>query len=190
MNQPINILTGIDYWLDNLMTNVPEVHMCFHLHGLVQDYEVFKTEDFPELKNSKFSPQVIRDVAKRILSFIKHNATKAGHTYWLFKDKGDLVIKLYDLTCLVPQNEKVQNPFTTPVAMLLYRVARNIMRTGRKKTGIVKMLLENCIKLLPEHKYPEIVTSSYFMLSEKFLPITTNPEDPKFDVGKFIHPIS
>ena len=33
---PINVLTGLDYWLDNLMCNVPEVAMCYHLDGVVQ----------------------------------------------------------------------------------------------------------------------------------------------------------
>lgn len=36
MNTPINVLTGLDYWLDNLMCNVPEVAMCFHVDGIVQ----------------------------------------------------------------------------------------------------------------------------------------------------------
>ncbi|MGH0123907.1 UNVERIFIED_CONTAM: hypothetical protein FKN15_046760 [Acipenser sinensis] len=35
-NKPINVLTGIDYWLDNLMCNVPELVMCFHVNGIVQ----------------------------------------------------------------------------------------------------------------------------------------------------------
>ncbi|CAH3197130.1 unnamed protein product, partial [Porites evermanni] len=34
--KPINVLTGLDYWLDNLMCNVPEVAMCYHLDGIVQ----------------------------------------------------------------------------------------------------------------------------------------------------------
>ena len=36
MCRPINVLTGLDYWLDNLMCNVPELAMCYHLNGLVQ----------------------------------------------------------------------------------------------------------------------------------------------------------
>lgn len=87
MSKPINVLTGIDYWLDNLMCNVPEVVMCYHLDGIVQKYELIKTEDLPNLDDSKFSAKVIRDVAQNILSFLKNNATKAGHTYWLFKGK-------------------------------------------------------------------------------------------------------
>lgn len=85
VSKPINVLTGIDYWLDNLMCNVPEVVMCYHLDGIVQKYELIKTEDLPNLEGAKFSPKVIYEIAQHILSFLKNNVTKAGHTYWLFK---------------------------------------------------------------------------------------------------------
>ncbi|XP_018323253.1 erythroid differentiation-related factor 1 isoform X2 [Agrilus planipennis] len=184
MSKPINVLTGIDYWLDNLMSNVPEVVMCYHLNGIVQKYELIKTEDLPRLDNSKFSPRVIREVAKSILSFLKSNATKAGHTYWLFKPKDEDVVKLYDLTSLCTKYivEKDENPFTVPVAMLLYRVARNMKHSCEKQQpGTIRMLLKNCIKLLSEEKYPEIVTSSHYMLSDLYLPAGTDPEAPGFD---------
>ncbi|KAJ8952908.1 hypothetical protein NQ318_006525 [Aromia moschata] len=184
MNKPISVLTGIDYWLDNLMSNVPEVVMCYHLNGIVQKYELIKTEDLPRLDNSKFSPKLIRDVAQSILSFLKSNATKAGHTYWLFKGKDEEVIKLYDLTSLCSEKdfENGHNPFTIPVAMLLYRVARNMKHSAdRRQPGTIRMLLKNCLKLLPEEKYPEIVTSSLYMLSDLYVPANTNPECPELD---------
>ena len=40
--KPIEILTGMDMWLDNLMCNVPEVVMCYHLNGIVNQYERVK----------------------------------------------------------------------------------------------------------------------------------------------------
>ncbi|XP_023016253.2 erythroid differentiation-related factor 1 [Leptinotarsa decemlineata] len=181
MSKPINVLTGIDYWLDNLMSNVPEVVMCYHLNGIVQKYELVKTEDLPRMGDSKFSPKLIRDVAQSILSFLKSNATKAGHTYWLFKGKDEEVVKLYDLTSLCSETdvEKGQNPFTIPVAMLLYRVARNMKHSiDRQQPGTIRMLLKNCIKLLPHEKYPEIVTSSLYMLADLYVPANTNPENP------------
>lgn len=184
MNKPISVLTGIDYWLDNLMSNVPEVVMCYHLNGIVQKYELIKTEDLPRLDDSKFSPKLIRDVAQSILSFLKSNTTKAGHTYWLFKGKDEDVVKLYDLTSLCNDYtvENSQNPFTIPVAMLLYRVARNLKYSvDRKQPGTIRVLLKNCIKLLSEEKYPEIVTSSHFMLSDLYIPGETNPDNPVFD---------
>ncbi|XP_072386281.1 erythroid differentiation-related factor 1 [Diabrotica undecimpunctata] len=184
MNKPISVLTGIDYWLDNLMSNVPEVIMCYHLNGIVQKYELVKTEDLPRMDNSKFSPKLIRDVAQSILSFLKSNATKSGHTYWLFKGKDEEVIKLYDLTSLCSEKdvEKGQNPFTIPVAMLLYRVARNMKHSSeRPQPGTIRTLLKNCIKLLPQEKYPEIVTSSLYMLSDLYVPANTNPESHGLD---------
>lgn len=182
VSKPINVLTGIDYWLDNLMSNVPEVIMCYHLNGFVQKYELIKTEDLPSLNNSRFSPQLIRDVAQNILSFLKSNATKAGHTYWLFKDKDDEVVKLYDLTSLCSQKEceNEENPFTIPVGLLLYKVAYN-MKNNKKvvgQRGTIRMLLKNCVKLLSEEKYPELVASSHFMLSDLYVPEGTNPESP------------
>ena len=85
MNKPINVLTGIDCWLDNLMCNVPELAMCYHVDGIVQSYEIMKTEDIPYREGCQFPPSVIRDLATNLLSFLKANATKEGHTYWLFK---------------------------------------------------------------------------------------------------------
>lgn len=213
MRQPINVLTGIDYWLDNLMCNVPEVVMCYHLDGLVQKYEIIKTEDLPFIENSKFQPNVIRNVAQNILSFLKQNATKSGHTYWLFKGRKDDVVKLYDLTSLMnsatnefgghakpPSNDcnvddganqenmtktDDKNPFTVPVAMLLYKVARNMKNSKEhikaKQAGSIKALLDNCIKLLPKEQYPQIVASSYYLLSDLHIPSKTDPMSPKFD---------
>lgn len=182
--QPISVLTGIDCWLDNLMCNVPEVVMCYHLDGIVQKYELIKTEDLPYLENSQFSPRIIRNVAQHILSFLKSKATKPGHTYWLFKGKNDDVVKLYDLTTLCKGEEMDKNPFTTPVAMLLYSVAKNIKEKTKimtpKAAGCIKSLLDNCIKLLPKEKYPQIVTSSHYMLSDLFVPSSIDPKAPNF----------
>ncbi|KAH8406242.1 hypothetical protein KR215_009022, partial [Drosophila sulfurigaster] len=200
--QPINVLTGIDYWLDNLMCNVPEVVMCYHLDGIVQKYEIIKTEDLPYLENSQFSPQVVRNVAQNILAFLKANATKAGHTYWLFKGRNDDVVKLYDLTTLCQsqnkggeQSEKQQqqeiNPFTVPVGMLLYSVARNMKNTlehiSPKTAGNIRALLDNCIKLLPKEQYPQIVSSSHYILSDLHVPAGIDPKAPKFNESQSLY---
>lgn len=61
------------------------MHLIVLLCNHVQSYELIKTEDIPNLENSGFSPRVVKDVAQNILSFLKANATKEGHTYWLFR---------------------------------------------------------------------------------------------------------
>ncbi|XP_059981541.1 erythroid differentiation-related factor 1 isoform X6 [Lagenorhynchus albirostris] len=171
-NKPINVLTGIDYWLDNLICNVPELVMCFHVNGIVQKYEMIKTEEIPNLENSNFSTKVIKDIAQNILSFLKSNCTKEGHTYWLFKASGSDIVKLYDLTTLCEETEdKYQNPFTMPVAILLYKVACNMMmkkNQNKKHYGTVRTLLLNCVKLLDKGRHPQIIASANYMLSELF----------------------
>lgn len=186
-NKPINILTGIDYWLDNLMCNVPELVMCFHVNGIVQKYEMIKTEDIPHLEHSTFSTRVVKDIAQNILSFLKSNCTKEGHTYWLFKASGSDIVKLYDLTtlCEEAEEEKCQNPFTLPVAVLLYKVASNLMlkgRQNRKHYGTIRTLLLNCVKLLDHERHPQIIASAHYMLSELFQ-LDEPPQDDDDDGG-------
>ncbi|GBP19298.1 Erythroid differentiation-related factor 1 [Eumeta japonica] len=98
------------------------------------------------------------------------------------KDRPCVSLRLRDakepISVLTGGTEGMENPFTTPVAMLLYRVARNMRMTNRTKH--VKELLENAIKLLSEERYPQIVASSHYMLADLYLPATTNPAHPDF----------
>lgn len=75
--------------------------------------------------------------------------------------KDDDVVKLYDLTSLCSEGllEDGQNPFTVPVAMLLYRVARSMKHSSESpKPGTIRALLKNCLYLLPREKYPQVLS--------------------------------
>lgn len=178
--KPINILTGIDYWLDNLMCNVPELMMCYHLEGIVQKYEKIKTADLPHIKEIQFSPNVVKDVAQNILSFLKSNCTQEGHTYWLFKSSKDDVVKLYDLTSISLSNSG-EDPFSGSVAFLLYKIAYNMyVSTNFKERNVPKMvtLLHNCIALLDTVNKPEILLMASYILSDLYThSITENVND-------------
>ena len=219
LKKPINILTGLDYWLDNLMCQVPEVLMCFHDEGIVKNYEIFKTEDLPNLgPQARFNVDSVMQVAMNILAFLKRNATKEGHTYWLFKRKNDNMVKLYDLTSLCEEklneedpsppasendSKNSQSPFQDAVSMLLYKVARNIMRGRRNnenklpldkdhldiinigdEDAIARRALTNCLKLLNKEKYPQIAASASYLLSDIYIPDDTNPLQPNFAQDK------
>lgn len=125
----------------------------------------------------------------------------------LFKGHKDDVVKLYDLTSEfetssefgknASQSSKTEDsdkdtfekddksPFTIPVAMLLYKVAKNMKnssdRIEAKRAGSIKALLENCLKLLPKEQYPQIVVSSYYLLSDLFIPSYVDPIRPIFN---------
>ena len=133
MEKPITVLTGLDCWLDNLMCNVPEVLMYYHINGVVQHVNLMRTEDIPNLQGSQFDPRMVYEYARNILTFLKNNCTKEGHTYWLFKNGNDDLVKLYDLTTLSYRSEDGSdgdsvdhNVFASPVATLFYRYSAAI----------------------------------------------------------------
>ncbi|XP_077861781.1 erythroid differentiation-related factor 1-like, partial [Saccoglossus kowalevskii] len=163
MSKPINVLTGLDYWLDNLICNVPELAMCYHLDGIVKNYELLRTEEIPQIPDSQFSPTVVKDIAQNVLSFLKSNCTKEGHTYWLFKGNNDDVVKLYDLTSLCSENDvnnTWDNPFAVPVALLLYNVAKNMKQSNDRDWSTISQLLKNCLSLLDKDKNPQNICAS------------------------------
>eukprot|EP00116_Pleurobrachia_bachei_P003637 sb/3463899/ len=158
MKEPINVLTGIDCWLDNLICNVPELAMCWHLDGLVQGYDLFKTEEIPELSDSRFDPVVIKDLASNVLKFLKAHCVKEGHTYWLYRAKGDDIVKLYDLSSICVGINQM-NPFSTPVALLCFKVAQRLYEEDvEKERSTIYTLLQNCLQLIPNGVYPQVGT--------------------------------
>ena len=178
--------------------------MCYHIDGIVQKYELIKTEDLPSIEGSKFSPKIVKNIAQNILPFLKSNAAKEGHTYWLFKGKNDDIVKLYDLTSLSQKDSGIRskqtkdeetngegegepdNPFQTPVSLLLYRLARNMLESGNRdeEDPITRALLNNCIDLIDKSKFPHIATSAHFLLSELYVPADTDPSKPCFPKAK------
>lgn len=80
-------------------------------------------------------------------------------------------MKLYDLTSLCmegcirvdgieeeTQNENTDNPFTVPVAMLFYRVAKNMRASedAHTKIATIRALLKNSLSLLNKNEYPKV----------------------------------
>nr|CAD7574546.1 unnamed protein product [Timema californicum] len=50
---------------------------------------------------------------------------------------------------------------------------------SRRQHGTILMLLKNCLSLLNKEKYPQIVTSAHYMLSDLYLPAETDPSTPE-----------
>lgn len=68
-NKPINVLTGIDYWLDNLICNVPELVMCFHVNGIVQvRYRVSFLTSQEQVGAESTSARVLRPSESKVIS--------------------------------------------------------------------------------------------------------------------------
>ncbi|KAL3925642.1 MAG: hypothetical protein SGILL_000270 [Bacillariaceae sp.] len=105
----------LDAYLDNLMTNVPQLALCLQEKGLVQSVKFLQTEDIPSMMihpstldttappspfsrnmqtqdhvtNEMFSPRIMKMNASALLQFLKANCTRNNTTYLLRHDPVD-----------------------------------------------------------------------------------------------------
>jgi hypothetical protein len=109
--------------------------------------------------------------------------TREGHTYWLFKGPGDEIVKLYDLTSLCDDQmtDKYDNAYTVPVAMLLYRVAQNMINNKinneAKDVDTISKLLKQCIEMLNKTKHPEVYSKACYLICDLYLKDNVYKED-------------
>ncbi|MCL7039795.1 hypothetical protein MKW94_025901 [Papaver nudicaule] len=102
-------LTWLEAWLDNIMASVPELAICYHQNGVVQGYELLKTDDIFLLKGISedgtpaFHPQVVQQNGLSVLRFLQDNCKQDPGAYWLYKSAGEDDIQLFDLSA-IPKN--------------------------------------------------------------------------------------
>ncbi|MCO5589262.1 hypothetical protein L7F22_043228 [Adiantum nelumboides] len=95
MERQVTPLMWLDAWLDKVMASVPELAICYHHNGIVQGYELLKTDDIFLLKGfsadgtSFFHPHVVQQNAISVLKFLQENCKQDLGTYWLFKNSGE-----------------------------------------------------------------------------------------------------
>ena len=71
------------------MASVPELAVCYHRGGVVQGYELLKTDDIFLQKglagdgSPNFSPGLVQKNASSVLRFLRENCTRDPGTYWV-----------------------------------------------------------------------------------------------------------
>ncbi|KAG6644511.1 uncharacterized protein LOC122318422 isoform X2 [Carya illinoinensis] len=109
VTRQVTPLTWLEAWLDNVMASVPELAICYHQNGVVQGYELLKTDDIFLLKGISedgtpaFYPYVIQQNGVSVLRFLQDNCKQDPGAYWLYKSAGEDVIQLFDLS-VIPKN--------------------------------------------------------------------------------------
>ncbi|CAA7024320.1 unnamed protein product [Microthlaspi erraticum] len=102
VSQKVTPLTWLEAWLDNVMASVPELAICYHKKGVVQGYELLKTDDIFLLKGISedgtpaFNPHVVQQNGLAVLRFLQSNCKEDPGAYWLYKSAGEDVIQLFD----------------------------------------------------------------------------------------------
>ncbi|KAK9270762.1 hypothetical protein L1049_026345 [Liquidambar formosana] len=109
VTRQVTALTWLEAWLDNVMASVPELAICYHENGVVQGYELLKTDDIFLLKGISedgtpaFHPHVVQQNGLSVLRFLQENCKQDPGAYWLYKSAGEDVIQLFDLS-VIPKN--------------------------------------------------------------------------------------
>ncbi|KAJ8760639.1 hypothetical protein K2173_015306 [Erythroxylum novogranatense] len=148
VKRQVTPLNWLEAWLDNVMASVPELAICYHQDGVVQGYELLKTDDIFLLKGISedgtpaFHPYVVQQNGLSVLRFLQENCKQDPGAYWLYKSAGDDVIQLFDLS-VIPKthdsNECEDSSITQPslrhgarsdsffsLGTLLYRIAHKL----------------------------------------------------------------
>eukprot|EP00756_Hemistasia_phaeocysticola_P002629 Hpha_TRINITY_DN11789_c0_g2::TRINITY_DN11789_c0_g2_i1::g.31899::m.31899 len=95
-DRPFSQVEALEMWLDNVMSDVPQVAICFHRDGEVQGYQLIGTADIPSLAGAPtFEPTQVQDYAVRVLHWLKDACKEDAGSYLLVRDGGAL--RLYDL---------------------------------------------------------------------------------------------
>ncbi|KAI5060442.1 hypothetical protein GOP47_0024862 [Adiantum capillus-veneris] len=178
-------LMWLDAWLDNVMASVPELAICYHHNGIVQGYELLKTDDIFLLKGlspdgtSFFHPHVVQQNAISVLKFLQENCKQDLGTYWLFKNSGEDLVQLFDLSVIsrdhtvsttkdikqdsLPSSwSRGKGSCSLPLGILLYRLAHRLSLSqdplDRCKCA---NFFKNCLELLGERDHLFVRASAH-----------------------------
>lgn len=178
-------LMWLDAWLDNVMASVPELAICYHHNGIVQGYELLKTDDIFLLKGlsedgtSFFHPHVVQQNALSVLRFLQENCKQDLGTYWLFKNSGEDLVQLFDLSVIssncattTKKDEKMESlpsswsrgkgSCSLPLGILLYRLAHRLSLSQDPSDRCkCAEFFKKCLELLGEQEHLFVRASAH-----------------------------
>ncbi|KAL2231898.1 UNVERIFIED_CONTAM: Erythroid differentiation-related factor 1 [Sesamum indicum] len=166
-------LTWLEAWLDNFMASVPELAICYHQDGVVQGYELLKTDDIFLLKGISddgtpaFHPHVVQQNGLSVMRFLQENCKQDPGAYWLYKSAGEDVIQLFDLS-VIPKNHTADSCHDSSGSLpsliyrgrsesilslgtLLYRIAHRLsLSMSPNNRARCARFFQKCLSLLDE----------------------------------------
>ncbi|XP_074568874.1 uncharacterized protein LOC141825389 [Curcuma longa] len=176
VSRQVTPLTWLEAWLDNVMASVPELAICYHQNGVVQGYELLKTDDIFLLKGISpdgtpaFHPEVVQKNGLSVLRFLQDNCKQDPGAYWLYKGAGEDVIQLFDLSVLPKKHsddghDKSCNSLSSlmskgrrdslfSLGKLLYRVAHRLSLSKASDNKVkCAQFFKKCLDFLSEQDH-------------------------------------
>ncbi|XP_076900260.1 uncharacterized protein LOC143554375 [Bidens hawaiensis] len=173
VSRQVGPLTWLDAWLDNVMASVPELAICYHENGVVQGYELLKTDDIfvskgvSEDGTPAFHPHIVRQNGHSVLRFLQENCKQDPGAYWLYKNAGEDNIQLFDLS-VIPKShatnscddettfipsliDRGRSDSLLSLGTLLYRVAHRLsLSVSHHNRARCARLLKKCLDFLDQ----------------------------------------
>uniref|UniRef100_K3WDG7 Uncharacterized protein n=1 Tax=Globisporangium ultimum (strain ATCC 200006 / CBS 805.95 / DAOM BR144) TaxID=431595 RepID=K3WDG7_GLOUD len=161
MDQDLSLITVLDYYLDNVIANIPELAICMHSKGLVRGYKLVETRQIPYMSGTGRPLFDIQDVsmnASMLLKFLQENCSRPNGTYWLYRKEGENSLRLYDVNVL-SQGKQLKwkymmamlcYRFASRASRLMYSLASDAPRLQHQLQQRQRELLSTCMKLLTE----------------------------------------
>ncbi|XP_047342228.1 uncharacterized protein LOC124945778 [Impatiens glandulifera] len=176
VSRKVTSLTWLEAWIDNVMASVPELTICYHQDGVVQGYELLKTDDIfiskgvSEDGTPAFHPHVVQQNGLSVLRFLQENCKQDPGAYWLYKSSGEDAIQLFDL-CVINNNcstgepndsanslpsmlHRGRNNSLLSLGILLYRIAHRLsLSMSPNNRARCAMFFRKCLDFLDDPDY-------------------------------------
>ncbi|RHN78945.1 hypothetical protein MtrunA17_Chr1g0171431 [Medicago truncatula] len=196
VTRQVTPLTWLDAWLDNVMASVPELAICYHHNGVVQGYELLKTDDIFLLKGISedgtpaFHPYVVQQNGLSVLRFLQDNCKQDPGAYWLYKGAGEDDIQLFDLS-VIPKNHSSNSSDDASSSMpslisggrsdavyslgiLLYRIAHRLsLSMAAKNRARCVRFFRQCLEFLDDSDHLAVRAIAH----EQFARLILNYDD-------------
>ncbi|CAN0928276.1 Erythroid differentiation-related factor 1 [Linum grandiflorum] len=182
VTRQVTPLTWLEAWLDNVMASVPELAICYHENGVVQGYELLKTDEIFLLKGISedgtpaFHPHVVQQNGLSVLRFLQKNCKQDPGAYWLYKSAGEDMIQLFDLS-IIPDNHSSSDynddsnslpplhrgcDSSFSLGTLLYRVAHRLsLSMAPNRRAKCARFFRKCLEFLEEPDHLVVRASAH-----------------------------
>ncbi|KAK1944173.1 Erythroid differentiation-related factor 1 [Phytophthora citrophthora] len=161
MDQELSLCTVLDYYLDNVIANIPELAICMHSKGLVRGYKLVETRQIPYMSGTDRPLFDVQDVslnASMLLKFLQENCSRPNGTYWLHRKEGESSLRLYDVDVL---SQGSQLKWKYMMAMLCYRFAARASRLANSLAAGTPHLQQQL-----QHRQRELLRTCMSLLGE------------------------
>ncbi|KAK7277286.1 hypothetical protein RIF29_18437 [Crotalaria pallida] len=196
VTRQVTPLTWLEAWLDNVMASVPELAICYHRNGVVQGYELLKTDDIFLLKGISedgtpaFHPYVVQQNGLSVLRFLRDNCKQDPGAYWLYKGAGEDDIQLFDLT-VIPKSHssndcdgasssmpslisRGRSDAVYSLGTLLYRIAHRLsLSMAAKNRARCVRFFRKCLEFLDDSDHLAVRAIAH----EQFARLILNDDD-------------